>query len=227
MTLTSTLKICIGVALTACTIGIINHVSNDEPTLTLVTKKIVKPKITSRTIEAPIKTERVEKPIFYAPIPTEKEEAIPYIAEVITIEGQKTQFINDELSVITGCHFRGCYGGCGITNCYIQTITEIPVEEEESILAEQVIIDPYLFEAKTYPNPTIGNATVELDIEINGNFTIQLFDLSGKLITEVFNGHLDEGRQSFQIDLYDYQTGMYFVSIQSIFQQETLKIQKI
>ena len=158
------------------------------------------------------------------PEPVEVYDVVVYAPEII----QSTVTITrDEIISISRCGWT-CNGGCGVVYCSYEIIEEQPVEEEEeSILSEQFFVDPYLFEAKTYPNPTRDNATIELDIELSGNFTIQLFDMNGRMVKQIYDGHLESGRQSFNTDLYDYMPGLYFISIQSLFQQETLKVQKI
>ena len=91
-------------------------------------------------------------------------------------------------------------------------------------MSEHIFVDPYEFEAKAYPNPTRGETTVELDVDFSGNYSIQLFDMNGRIVQQIYDGHLDAGRQIFNTDLYDQMPGLYFISIQSLFQQETYKL---
>ncbi|MFT5819742.1 MAG: hypothetical protein ACI8ZM_000967 [Crocinitomix sp.] len=100
-------------------------------------------------------------------------------------------------------------------------------DEVYSILPETIHIDPSIFEAKVYPNPAIDFSNLELNVEVGNKFEINLYDLSGQLVQNVYSGFLDSGRQKFEIDLYDLVTGMYIVNVSSANQNETFKIQKI
>ncbi len=120
-------------------------------------------------------------------------------------------------------------GGAFTTHQYINyledTVSDTTVEE--SLLPEEVIIDPDLFEATVYPNPTTTDAKLALDIADVGQFEILLFDMRGKLIRSIYSGELVEGRQNFEIELFNEQSGMYILKVISENQQETLKIQKL
>lgn len=183
-------------------------------------------RVQSRAVssQAPLFVEEIPAP------PIEIAEMEPEVVDIVVVEDHVNAVVTEKnnITVIRSNCGWGCRGRCGyVTDCYITKIEEVEIEEEESLLSEQIFVDPYIFEAKAYPNPTRDNATIELDIEISGNFTIQLFDLNGRLVEQIYDGHLDSGRQIFNTDLYDYMPGLYFISIQSLFQQETLKLQKI
>lgn len=98
---------------------------------------------------------------------------------------------------------------------------------KESTLSNPIVTDPTIFEAKAYPNPTQGLSTIALDVEHEGQFDINMYNMSGQLVTSVHSGHLYEGRQTFELDMYNYNSGMYIVKIISQGQNETLKIQKV
>ena len=120
-------------------------------------------------------------------------------------------------------------GGVGSYSAtYVAYLEEVvDTIEEESILPEKIEVDPFLFEAKAYPNPTKGNATLEIDIDQPGQFDIQLFDFSGQLIETIHSGELPQGRNRFEMEMAHLPSGMYFARIISGSQTETVKVQRV
>jgi hypothetical protein len=104
---------------------------------------------------------------------------------------------------------------------------ELPDTVEESILEPPIEIDQRIFEASAYPNPTQINSTIALDIEKEGQFDIMMYNMNGQLIQNIHSGILSEGRQQFEVEMYDLNSGMYIVKVISQGQEETLKIQKV
>ena len=99
--------------------------------------------------------------------------------------------------------------------------------QKESILSQQVLVDPRIFEATAYPNPTQSQSTIALDIDQEGQFEIRMYNLNGQLVQNIHSGILLEGRQQFEVNMNDLNSGMYIVKIISQGQDETLKIQKL
>jgi len=54
---------------------------------------------------------------------------------------------------------------------------------------------------KIYPNPVIDNFSVLIDIEKSQNYNIKLVDISGRVITELFDGLLLKGNRVLEFDL--------------------------
>jgi hypothetical protein len=142
--------------------------------------------------------------------------------------------LTDTLKVSIKPHVTVCK--CIRPNYYISNINLIqtlPIKADTvKIVPDLVINEKLTFKTTTnevtaYPNPTVGETTIEFDVKINGNFVIQISDLNGKLIMEVYNGDLNEGRQNFQVDLNEFENGLYIISIKSKFQYQAIKIQKI
>ena len=108
-------------------------------------------------------------------------------------------------------------------------ITEDIIEEEEdySLFAEPIYATPDLFEAIVFPNPTRDRSTLAIEINEEAVYQITLFDLNGRKIQEIHNGGLYEGRNQFDVEFYDLQSGIYLIQILSTNQNETLKIQKL
>jgi hypothetical protein len=104
------------------------------------------------------------------------------------------------------------------------TIVDKPIE---TIVPNLVEVVPTYFEAMAFPNPTASDATLALEILETGQFEINLFDLSGRMIQAIYSGELVEGRQNFQVELSQQNSGMYIVRVISNEQNETVKIQKL
>jgi PKD repeat protein len=73
----------------------------------------------------------------------------------------------------------------------------------------------YASQLSVYPNPCYGKAVVEVDLDKNSNVSIVLFDLTGKEISQVYNGELMTGENKIEIsDLAQkLQSGTYLLRI--------------
>ena len=103
----------------------------------------------------------------------------------------------------------------------------IEVDSAETTLPDEITIDPDLFEAKAFPNPTQGFSTLAIDIEKEGQFDIVMYNMNGQQIRNIHSGILLEGRQTFDLDLSEMNSGMYLIQVISGDQAETIKIQKV
>jgi PKD repeat protein len=63
------------------------------------------------------------------------------------------------------------------------------------------------------PNPTTSNINIDYIIPNNGEVLIDLHDVTGKKIANLFSGNLEKGliRQSFNLSIYS--TGIHFITI--------------
>lgn len=66
---------------------------------------------------------------------------------------------------------------------------------------------------RVFPNPTNNNQTLNIELNQSTNVTIQLIDINGKLIQEIFSGELTETNSDFQISFEELPSGIYFYSI--------------
>lgn len=98
----------------------------------------------------------------------------------------------------------------------------------DSILNEMSV---WYIEPKVYPNPTQRELTIETNEEIAGEYKIQLFDATGKIILSQSNLS-KKGINTVKIDLRNYVSGSYFLILQTNNQKDntehySFKIQKI
>ena len=75
-----------------------------------------------------------------------------------------------------------------------------------------------------YPNPTTGKFTVALPETIDGNSTVSLSDVTGKLL---FSTSAALVEKSEDLDITNYPAGLYFINIQNKNKNYNIKIQKI
>ena len=109
----------------------------------------------------------------------------------------------------------GIAGGLSAVH-YMDYVEEtVNVELEESILLKVIEVDPCYFEATAFPNPAASDATLALEIHQTGKFEILLYDMSGRMVQSIYSGELVEGRQNFQVELSQENSGMYLVKVLS------------
>lgn len=108
----------------------------------------------------------------------------------------------------------------------IEDIEEVELSEQD-LLPEPVYVDPYIFTSRVYPNPANAFTTVELETEQDGQFQINVYNISGAKVMQVYEGMLYAGRQQFRIELNDLSTGLYLIQVRSEKHAETFKIQKL
>jgi len=63
-----------------------------------------------------------------------------------------------------------------------------------------------------YPNPVQDHANVSLESLNQGMLTLQVFDLSGKLVVSQ-QYQVNKGQTTLDIDLYDLESGSYIVRV--------------
>ena len=76
-------------------------------------------------------------------------------------------------------------------------------------------IDPvdFIESMRLFPNPTTGRFTLDYNLRTNGITTIDVLDISGRLLIPVFEGNSQAGMQTRQIDLSHLDAGIYFVRL--------------
>ena len=76
-----------------------------------------------------------------------------------------------------------------------------------------------------FPNPTINYLNLSISAGSSARAQIQLIDLSGRIVSLLFNGDISPGENNFSFDLSDVEAGNYFLSIE-IEEQERI-IEKV
>jgi hypothetical protein len=82
-------------------------------------------------------------------------------------------------------------------------------------------------DAKAFPNPTIGQTTLELGLSQSGNYRVFLVNLSGQILETIHEGNLEKGYRSFEASLQAYPSGSYLFVIQSDVFSKSVRVVKI
>ena len=64
---------------------------------------------------------------------------------------------------------------------------------------------------EVFPNPVSGALSVSLDLAATSNVTLQLFNLEGKLVLDIFHGKLNAGKNNFDVKSAALSDGMYLL----------------
>ena len=89
---------------------------------------------------------------------------------------------------------------------------------ESNYISNYTDMEPVLAEyslTQNYPNPFNPITTIEFTIPERSKVTIQVFDITGKLMTTLYNGIRENGRHSVIFDASGYSSGLYYYRIQS------------
>ncbi|MGP8213977.1 MAG: T9SS type A sorting domain-containing protein [Bacteroidia bacterium] len=87
---------------------------------------------------------------------------------------------------------------------------------------DNISVTPTKFEI--YPNPAYGTCKIKYVVEQAGNVTIDLFDVTGKVVKEVYNGYADRGLNIVYFESSDVPQGVYFCRLESDHVTQTQKL---
>jgi hypothetical protein len=73
--------------------------------------------------------------------------------------------------------------------------------------------DDFISQVNIFPNPFSSLASLEISVPENLEAEIDIYDISGRKIMQVFNGTLFQGSQTFAMDLTELGNGIYFCRI--------------
>lgn len=114
---------------------------------------------------------------------------------------------------------------------YIEHLEDLSRAEVDPLmeieLDENGLEFPMEFASKVYPNPAHEATSLEIKLPTKQEqIVINLFDMSGSHIQSVYEGELDRGTHTYQMNLIDLQPGIYLVTIMSGDFKETVRISK-
>jgi hypothetical protein len=64
-----------------------------------------------------------------------------------------------------------------------------------------------------FPNPARNSAEIKINLEKSSDVTIELFNMEGQKLKNIFSGKLSAGENKMQIDVAGYASGMYLVKL--------------
>ncbi len=77
-----------------------------------------------------------------------------------------------------------------------------------------------------YPNPTTNNAVLKYSLENSGNVIVDILDISGRRVAQIYNDFQPAGTQALDLDLSNLVNGLYMVRVQGSGQQVLRKLVK-
>ena len=112
-----------------------------------------------------------------------------------------------------------------VPGVYDVTLTVTDGENENTIVKEDFITVHYWVgtpdgvlnqdAVKAYPNPFSNRLNIELTIVESTNVTIEIFDLTGRVLKTMVNEELSSGKHIFNWDASSIESGLYFYTVRS------------
>lgn len=75
-----------------------------------------------------------------------------------------------------------------------------------------------------YPNPAQNEATLVVSLLQTSQINVTVYDVTGKIVSNVFNGSLNEGETKLAINTTDFSNGMYYAKVSTDSVVETIKL---
>ena len=66
-----------------------------------------------------------------------------------------------------------------------------------------------------YPNPVHDAANVIFNINRAAKVTVTIYDITGKLVANVYNGEMNSGKTILTINTSNFNTGIYYINFLS------------
>ena len=81
---------------------------------------------------------------------------------------------------------------------------------------------PVKFEV--YPNPLNGNGRIKYVLDERGFVSLDMYDITGKLVKNIFSGQAEQGLQIANFNCGDLPEGIYFCRLESDHLIQTQKV---
>ncbi|MDP8240172.1 MAG: T9SS type A sorting domain-containing protein [Candidatus Hatepunaea meridiana] len=78
-----------------------------------------------------------------------------------------------------------------------------------------------------YPNPFNSKLRVSFISPIASNVNLQIFDLKGRLVEELFNGHAIKGKNEFVWNSSGFSSGIYWIHLNGAGNSQTVKVVQV
>ena len=76
------------------------------------------------------------------------------------------------------------------------------------------------------PNPVQENVNINFTLDKISNVDINIYDSVGKLVHQFNRGAMNGGTHNIPLNINELQNGFYIISIQTEYEQESIKIFK-
>lgn len=89
--------------------------------------------------------------------------------------------------------------------------------QEGTLTATESIHDakPSDFVLSNYPNPFNPSTTVRVQVPAPGNLSLNLYDMTGRLVSTIANENVSAGNHSYQIKTAGLSSGIYIVAVKT------------
>lgn len=135
---------------------------------------------------------------------------------VVEIDDQPVQSTENIFIPIGESRTRELGVGVPVRASYI-CVEVFAVYNSEDLFADDnsrcINVEPEPVFPPVYPNPARDEVSVDAVLPAEGNVTISLLDISGKVEIQETYSNLNEGLQSFTLEISPYEPGMYFIKI--------------
>ncbi len=81
-----------------------------------------------------------------------------------------------------------------------------------------------MIETNLFPNPSNGNSTLQFYLPKSSNIEIVIYDILGNKIEVVENEHCSAGKYLFDLNVSDYISGIYTISITTDYSKSIEKL---
>jgi hypothetical protein len=106
-----------------------------------------------------------------------------------------------------------------------KTLNTQPIPESTNKGTFANSISPLSYELKqNYPNPFNSQTAVEFSLASDTHVDLKLFDVMGRLVSEILSSNLSAGRHKINFDSKDISSGVYFYTINAGSFTKTLKM---
>ena len=75
-----------------------------------------------------------------------------------------------------------------------------------------------------YPNPVSQEATIDVNLNEATNVSVFVYDITGKVVANVFDGQMNAGMTTLKVDVSNLDAGIYYTAIVSNNAKKTLKM---
>lgn len=70
--------------------------------------------------------------------------------------------------------------------------------------------------AQNYPNPFNPSTVIKFNLEKDANVSLRVFDVQGRLLSELANGVMNQGSYSYIFDASSYSSGIYYYELKAV-----------
>ena len=130
---------------------------------------------------------------------------------------------HNELANYGGTDYIFCFGGYNgtyVNSNYIGTIDGVGVAEQEEYMNEGMSLT-------VWPNMIRGRAMIQFQIPTRSHVSIQIYDVSGRVVSRITDAHYTAGNHEVGFDSSPLAAGVYVVDLQTETYHLTNKLVKV